>query len=345
MAGSNLSKSNFIAPISDSSTSAAGPISSVSSRSSISYVEPYIPLSVLTSTSPLPPTFPLIQSAMAPLAPRLPPLPSEEATSHKNPPSASDLNIAQSRPLAPTDSISNPKCDPVQSTAAASSSDNLPSPMPLLAHSKNWIGRSKSDKAQHFTDRPSLGSKPKLPTVVQKNMPVDEEAKSISTRKPMPPPRPPSLSFLPPTLSILPPTPPVTPGPEKEPPPPPPMPSSPIASNNHCSFPSPPPLPKSPLPFTSASRRSPSPQAAGSDWKEDLPTNELFRSQRQKVGTSTIVSSAVRDWNGRNSSQGVERKEETKKKWDSEKEKNRGSSVVEKLNDTNKDGDREKPRQ
>ena len=39
------------------------------------------------------------------------------------------------------------------------------------------------------------------------------------------------------------------------------------------------------------------------------------------------------------SSQGVEEKEETKKKWESETEKNRGSGVVEKLEDTNKDRD------
>ena len=57
------------------------------------------------------------------------------------------------------------------------------------------------------------------------------------------------------------------------------------------------------------------------------------------MGTSTMVSSAVQDWNGRNSSQGVEGKEETKKKWESETEKNRDSGVVEKLKDTNKDGD------
>jgi len=33
---------------------------------------------------------------------------------------------------------------------------------------------------------------------------------------------------------------------------------------------------------------------------DDLPTNELFRSQKQKVGTSSMVSSVVRDWNDRN---------------------------------------------
>ena len=99
---------------------------------------------------------------------------------------------------------------------------------------------------------------------------------------------------------------------------------------------------------------------SGSDWKEDLPTNELFRyffgkdthssyfdigcrSQRQKVGTSTMVSSVVRDWNGRNkkgsSSQEVEgegHKKDTKMKWE-KAVKRRDSSDVPKLNDTNKD--------
>jgi len=55
-----------------------------------------------------------------------------------------------------------------------------------------------------------------------------------------------------------------------------------------------------------------------------------------------MVSSVVRDWNGRNktqcSSQGVEGKEETKKKWE-ETVKHKDSSVIEKLNDTNKEGD------
>ena len=194
MAGSNLSKPNFIDPLSDSS--AARPVSSVSSRSSISYVEPYIPLSVLTSaassvasssnsspayatpvtfetfqsasssifksapsSSNFPPTFSLIQSAMVPLAPQLPPLPSDEVSFHRKPSSASDPNSVQSRPLQdPTDSISSPKCDPrfdPKSTAA----DNLPSPMPLLTQSKNLIGQSKSEKPQYLTEKPSLGYK------------------------------------------------------------------------------------------------------------------------------------------------------------------------------------------
>merc|ERR1712130_602865 len=149
-------------------------------------------------------------------------------------------------------------------------------------------------------------------------------------------------------------TPPTTPGPDKDFPPPPPPILSPLASENHLSFPSPPPLPKSPMPLNSASRRSPSPQPIGSDWKEDLPTNELFRSQRQKVGTSTMVSSVVRDWNGRKKtpcrSQEVdgkeyneetkkkEYKEETKKKWENAV-KHRESSEVPKFNGANKDGD------
>merc|ERR1719234_2855555 len=58
------------------------------------------------------------------------------------------------------------------------------------------------------------------------------------------------------------------------------------------------------MPFSPASRRSPSPKVPGSEWSEDLPANELFRSQRQKVGTSTMVSAVVRDWNkGRNKEQ------------------------------------------
>merc|ERR1719189_786162 len=127
----------------------------------------------------------------------------------------------------------------------------------------------------------------------------------------MPPPRPPSLSYLPPSVSILPPTPPTTPGPDKHPP------------DNQCSFPSPPPLPKSPMPLNSASRRSPSPQGTGSDWMDDLPSNKLFRSQKQKVGTSAMVSSVLRDWNERNRRldkvDKTQNKEETKKNWEKAK--------------------------
>ena len=60
------------------------------------------------------------------------------------------------------------------------------------------------------------------------------------------------------------------------------------------------------------------------------------RTQRQKVGTSTMGSSVVRDWNGRNKTgcgneetKGEEHKEETRKKWErAVPVKNRDSSDV-----------------
>lgn len=78
-----------------------------------------------------------------------------------------------------------------------------------------------------------------------------------------------------------------------------------------------------------------------------MPTNELFRNQRQKVGTSTMVSSVVRDWNERNKmprsrsqevEQGKEHKEETKRKWE-RAVKHWESSEDPMLNEANNEGD------
>ena len=238
MSGSNLAKPNSTAHDSKSSTPPAAP---ASSRSSVSYVEPYIPLSLLTSATtstsssstsspvyaspvtfetfhthsssstvslstppptnpPLPPTFSLIHSAMAPLAPSLLTAPPRQTTPERK--SEADSKSNPTGPPSPC--VLQSKCTQRAAQVNSESSDNIPVPMPLLKQSSNWVARKESE---NVLDKSSLRPKPNLP-----NLSVDKELNSISKRKPMPPPRPPSLSLLPPTLAVFPPTPPATPG-------------------------------------------------------------------------------------------------------------------------------------